>query len=80
MSRNTDKNNLAELFNKPCECIQTRGTQQGIILKFTTFYLKIYDSDEEDSYIVEGYKYGINSAIFTDIVPTNKMRSYAAKF
>lgn len=80
MSRNTDKSNLADLFREPCECIQTSGTQQGIILKFHTFYLKIYDSDKEDSYIVEGYRYGYDSAIFTDIVPTNKMRNYASKF
>lgn len=80
MTINTDKTNMAELFHQPCEEIQTTGIQQGTILKFATFYLKIYNFDKEDSYIIEGYKYGINSAIFTDIVPTNKMRSYAAKF
>lgn len=80
MSRNTDKSNLAELFRQPCTSIQTTGTQEGVILKFRSFYLKIYDDNREDGYIVEGYRYFHNSPLFCDKVPVTQMRSYAAKF
>lgn len=80
MGRNTDKTNLVELFNQPCTCVQTRGTQEGIILKFHSFYLKIYDDTSEDLYIVTGYRYGNDTPIFCDRVHSYEMRDYASKF
>lgn len=75
-----DMSSLADLFHIPCECIQTRGIQDGVILKFATFYLKIYDSSGKDSYTVEGYHYKNNSVLFKDCVPYNRMRQYASQF
>lgn len=80
MNVNTDKDNLAELFRQPCTSFRTTGTQEGVILKFHSFYLKIYDDDCEDRYIVEGYRYFHNFPSFCDKVPVSQMRSYAAKF
>lgn len=72
-----DKIDLGELFNMPCETIRTNGVQDGVVLKFASFYLKIYDAEKKDSYIVEGYRYGISAPIFTDCVPYKHMRRYA---
>lgn len=79
MGRNTDKTKWAELLNRPCECIGTRGTQEGIILKFSTFYLKIYDDKCENSYIVKGYRYNTTNPMFTDSVKESDMREYATR-
>ena len=80
MSRVVDKTQLANYFPfPPWQVITTRGTQEGVILKFHTYYLKIYDDDVEDSYIVESYRYGCNEAIGTDKVPANRMREYACR-
>lgn len=80
MNVNTDKDNLAELFRQPCTSFRTTGTQEGTILKFHSFYLKIYDDSRDGLYIVEGYRYGNDVPLFCDKVPVSQMRSYAAKF
>lgn len=72
-----DKINLGELFPMPSEAIRTNGTQDGVILKFTSFYLKIYDALSKDAYIVEGYYYNNPTPIFNDQVPQKDMRQYA---
>lgn len=77
---NVDKSYLAKLFKQPCTCFQTSGTQEGTILKFATFYLKIYDDEDNNSYNVQGYRYNSPVRIIDDHVPVNKMREYAAKF
>lgn len=80
MSRITDKSELADLFKNKCESFSTTGTQEGIVLKFSTFYMKIYDSDKSDNYIIHVYEYGSQNPMFVDEVPSNRMREYAAKF
>lgn len=75
-----DKSYLADLFKQPCTCVQTSGTQEGTILKFATFYLKIYDDEDNASYNVQGYRYNSPMRIFDDHVPANKMREYASRF
>lgn len=80
MARNTDKSNLAGLFRQPCEEIRTTGTQEGIILKFQSFYLKIYDDDHDDLYIVQGYRYNASVPMFVDKVSVREFRRYAASF
>ena len=76
-------NELSRLFPLPCEEIPTRGIQDGIILKFKTFYLKIYPSiDDISSYTVYGYrKTGSQSTeVFKHIVSYSKMKRYASQF
>lgn len=68
---------LKNLFHQPCECITTQGIQDGIILKFATSYLKIYDNKKNNSYHIEGYRYTCNTPVFIDDVPYNQIRQYA---
>ena len=75
-----EKDKIASYFKYPCEVIKTRGTQEGIILKFATFYLKIYDDNVENMYIVEGYRYDNTALVFRDKVAGNRMREYAAQY
>lgn len=77
---NYTDNDLAKLFPWHCSCVKTRGTQEGTILKFPTYYLKIYDGKNGNSYIVQGYRYDSGNPIFTDNIPVSKMREYASKF
>jgi len=81
MILSVDKNQLANYFPyPPWKVVETRGTREGLILKFRTFYLKIYDSKEENSYTVEMYRYGWNQPFQIDKVDSNKFREYAAQF
>ena len=81
MSRSIDKNELANYFPGAYSIFHTTGTKEGVILKFDTFYLKIYDDDEcEDSYRIEIYKYGCQGPIVFTSVPYNRMREYASRF
>ena len=74
------KEEISSYFKYPHETIRTRGTQEGLILKFDSFYLKIYNDKVENSYIIEGYNYGDSSMIFLDRVHENRMREYASRF
>ena len=65
---------------KPWQVIETRGTREGLILKFKSFYLKIYNANSENVYLVEGYRYGCNRLLLSDKVDYNKMREYASQF
>lgn len=76
----SNKDEIASYFKYPCEVIRTRGTQEGMILKFATFYLKIYDDNVENLYIIEGYRYDSSGIIFQDKVPATQMREYASRF
>lgn len=77
----SDISYLKDYFPLPCECIRTTGIGDGIILKFKTFYLKIYDADDKDShYIVKAYLYGNQQYKFFNYVQYNKIRSYASLF
>lgn len=80
ISRIVDKTEIAEYFPyPPWQVFRTTGIQDGIVLKFQSHYLKIYDADSEDCYIIESYRYGCDTAIGTDKVPANRMREYASK-
>lgn len=78
MSRIVDKNQLQSYFPQATHIFRTSGTREGTIIKFNTFYLKIYDDDKEDTYIVEIYRYGCNDPVMIDSVPLKNMREYAA--
>ena len=80
-ANNTDKSNLYELFQLPCVPVPTSGTQLGMILRFRTFYLKIYDTDEyEDVYNIKGFRYNETNPVFEENVPGFRMREFASQF
>lgn len=80
MVRNTDKDELYEMFPLPCRCFETRGFEDGMILRFKTFYLKIYDHECEDSYIIKGYRYNEQNPVFEETIESIHMREFAAQF
>lgn len=73
----SNKDELSNYFPYPCEIVETTGIGEGTILKFKTFYLKIYNGDNENTYIIKKYRYGCDKVISTDEVPYNRMREYA---
>jgi len=75
----TDKGNLHELFPLPSISFPTSGTQIGIILRFKTFYLKVYDG-EEDSYIIHGCRYNEQLPVFKKNVSVIQMKEFASQF
>lgn len=78
--RNTDKSELHELFPLPSLSIPTRGTNMGVILRFKTFYLKIYDHNQEDAYRIQGFRYNEQNPVFEDIVLQWELRTFASRF
>lgn len=57
----------------------TRGTAEGIVLRYRDFYLKAYNNSIEE-YIIQGFRYGDEVPRFVDHVPLNRMRLYGAQF
>jgi len=78
--RNTDKSNLHELFPLPSKSIETRGTNMGVILRFQTFYLKIYDDVGIDGYRIKGYRYHEQHPVFDVVVPAFQLREFGMQF
>jgi hypothetical protein len=81
MLRNEEifENRLENLFPLPCLTIITRGTQDGIIVKFKTFYLKIYNRYDM-TYDIKGYRYNEQLPIFEININDNKLREFCSKF
>lgn len=73
-----DKTGIAELFPLPCDIVITSGSQEGVILKFKTYYLKIYE--DRESYYVEGYLYQDPKPTTIDTVSRHRMREFASMF
>ena len=71
---------LHELFPLPCESFSTAGIGDGVILKFRTFYLKIYDRPKDGAYLVQGFTYNKRNPLIIDHVPWTQMRKYAEQF
>lgn len=78
MNSNINSDDFIKYFHHVIECFHTNGTQEGLILKFCNFYLKVYDNEKNDSYIIEKYCYGIVNPIKVDTVPFNRIREYAS--
>ena len=79
-ARITDKFDLHEIFPLPCISVPTSGNQLGMILRFKTFYLKIYDHLTEDSYVVQGYRYHEQNPVFEKNIPEFRIREFASQF
>lgn len=61
-----------EFFGVPP--IHTRGTREGVILKYRRMYLKIYNVNLV--YEINGYMFGMENPIFVDKVPFEKLSQY----
>ena len=79
---NNDKGWIQSLFPMHSTAIHTTGgICDGLILKFKSFYLKIYDADGDNPrYLIQGYRYGEDDPVFEDYVNRSDMRKYANQF
>lgn len=69
---------LKKLFPLHCDLVKTTGPEDGVILKFKTFYLKIYD--DRGQYQIYGYRYNEELPVISDNVSYLKIREYASRF
>lgn len=76
----TNKEELHKLFPLKCTTILTDGVQAGVVLKFKTFYLKIYDDKKEDSYTIHGFRYHEQNPVFVENIRSWRMRDFASRF
>lgn len=81
MGTHEQMEHLHELFPLTCiASIPTSGVQHGRVLKFKTFYLKIYEQGINGDFNIQGYLYNKQNPMFIDEVSSNQLRSYAAQF
>ena len=80
---NVDLFMIGSLFPLECLSYPTRGMSDGIILRFKTFYLKIYQAEDNTlDYIIYGYSLEKDNPkeVFQHRVPSSKMKRYASQF
>ena len=73
---------IPSLFPIPNQSFQIGIISDGIIIKFNTFYLKIYNYTESEDYCykVMGYLYQDDRLVFEDIVSCKQFKMYASQF
>lgn len=75
-----DKIDIGKLFKiKPLSTIRTDGYGDGVILKFKTFYLKIYNEDY-DLYRILGYRYKADLPLVDIKVKSPQLRETVEQF
>lgn len=75
-----DKINIDKFFKiKPISIIRTDGYGDGVILKFKTFYIKIYN-DDYDLYRLLAYRYNAELPIVEFKVKSPQLRDIIDKF
>ncbi len=81
MNSNITRNDLHLLFPIPCNSVvETTGVADGTIIKFKTFYLKIYDVKEFGKFNISGYLYNIDTPVFSKIITMYEIRKFASTF
>ena len=76
----TNRDDLHKLFPLPSKSFQTDGIQDGVVIRFETFYLKIYDDRYKYAYDVKGYKYNETNPVFEETVSVSNFRNFASQF
>jgi hypothetical protein len=76
----TAREDLHKLFPLRSRSFQTDGFQDGVVVRFRTFYLKIYDDRYEYAYHVAGYRYNEINPVFEECVPASKFKKFASQF
>lgn len=71
---------LHELFLLPCESVLTNGISYGVVLKFKTFYLKIYNDASSSGYIIQAYLYHKTNPVYIDKIEWTRFREYARQY
>ena len=79
--RETDKSDFDKLFPLPLILIPTTGTQDGVILRFKTFYIKIYDAKRyEDGLVIQGFRYNETNPVFEEEIQSFHLKEFASQF
>lgn len=76
----SDSTQLQDMFKLKPKLVEAAGYGEGKILKFQTFYLKIYPDRANGYYIVQGYQYYRQNPVIIDKVRISQMRKYAEQF
>ena len=76
----TSRDDLHKLFPIPSVSFQTSGFQDGVVIRFRTFYLKIYDDQRNYAYDVKGYRYNETDPVFEENVSVAKFKGFASQF
>ena len=77
----SEKGELNKMFPLPSTIHSTAGTQQGVIIRFKTFYLKIYEAiNHIDGYHVQGFRYYEENPVFDKEIPWRTFREFAKQF
>jgi hypothetical protein len=72
-----DINVISQYFKLDHDATGTTGIGNGVIIKFKTFYLKIYDDIRNNHYNVEGYEYSISIPVKKWEIPYNRLKKFA---
>ena len=75
-----DKTQFTDLFPlRPLEVYLTDGYRDGIIFRFKTFYVKMYNCDY-DTYEILGYRYHAYEPLVKMTVSTSELNDALGKF
>ena len=55
------------------------GIGSGIVVKYRTFYLKIYDQPKDNCYSVTGYRYDSEEPVISYSVPVDLFGNFASQ-
>lgn len=76
----TDKTQFTDLFPlRPLAVYLTDGYRDGIVFRFKTFYVKMYNCDY-DTYEILGYRYFAYKPLVQFKVTTSELNETLAKF
>lgn len=76
----TSRDDLHKLFPLHPKSFTTDGFQDGVVIRFQTFYLKIYDDKFQYAYNVQGYRYNENHPVFEKAVKVSDFKKFASQF
>lgn len=73
---------IQSLFPMRSRMIRTTGgISDGVIFRFRSFYLKVYNTDSTlDEYTIQGFRYYSDNPVFEDCVKRSEMRKYCSQF
>jgi hypothetical protein len=79
MNDTTSLENLLRQLPIQGEIVPTTGIGFGVIVRFKTFYLKVYDEKRGSAYRVSGYLYDGNAKVWEYSIPYNQFDRLASQ-
>lgn len=72
----TDLMSIGDRFKIPCKTIATGNVEFGVVLRFKTFYLKIYNSGKENGFDVSGFRLWDPEPKFKFVIPYHQFQEF----